>query len=103
MFGKLWEFLFILNYICIFYEIFFFKQDIDMEDVEDIDLVKYCMIKGVKKEIMDVFLQIINNSIYWVCDIISAYRYFSLSRKKYIYVVLNNIIIIIFVIIGCYQ
>lgn len=76
-----------------------------MEDVEDIDLVKYCMIKGVKKEIMDVFLQVINNSIYWVCDIyvISAYRYFSLSRKKYIYVVLNNIIIIIFVIIGCYQ
>lgn len=81
MFGKICEFLFILNYICIFYEIFFFKQDIDMEDVEDIDLVKYCMIKGVKKEIMDVFLQIINNSIYWVCDIISV-SVFQFKQKK---------------------
>lgn len=43
-----------------------------MEDVEDIDLVKHCMIKGVKKETMDAFLQTTNNSIYWVCDIISA-------------------------------
>lgn len=73
-----------------------------MEDVEDKDLVKHCMIKGVKKETMDAFLQTTNNSIYWVCDIISAYRYSSPSRKKYIYVVLNNIIIIILVIIGCY-
>lgn len=43
-----------------------------MEDVEDIDLVKHCMIKGVKKETMDAFLQATNNSNYWVCDIISA-------------------------------
>lgn len=43
-----------------------------MEDVEDIDLVKHCMIKGVKKETMDAFLQATNNRNYWVCDIISA-------------------------------
>lgn len=85
MFGKIWEFLFILNYICIFYEIFFFKQDIDMEDVEDIDLVKYCMIKGVKKEIMDVFLQVINNSNYWVCDIISVFVFQFKQKKIYLY------------------
>lgn len=46
-----------------------FLKDIDMEDVEDIDLVKHCMIKGVKKETMDAFLQTTNNSIYW--DVIS--------------------------------
>nr|XP_034325804.1 poly [ADP-ribose] polymerase tankyrase-like isoform X4 [Crassostrea gigas] len=46
-----------------------FLKDIDMEDVEDIDLVKHCMIKGVKKETMDAFLQATNNSIYW--DVIS--------------------------------
>eukprot|EP00105_Crassostrea_gigas_P017525 XP_011435338.1 PREDICTED: ankyrin-1-like [Crassostrea gigas] len=40
-----------------------------MEDVEDIDLVKHCMIKGVKKETMDAFLQATNNSNYW--DVIS--------------------------------
>lgn len=46
-----------------------FLKDIDMEDVEDIDLVKHCMIKGVKKETMDAFLQATNNSNYW--DVIS--------------------------------
>lgn len=52
-----------------------------MEDVEDIDLVKHCMIKGVKKETMDAFLQTTNNSNYWVCDIISASVLLSKQKK----------------------